>query len=56
VIDGDTLAAKSNNDIAVAKVKLTLANDGTPIKAKMGLGILIQLGYDETCYELTAKK
>lgn len=54
-IDGNTFSAQSSNDIAKAKVKLTLANDGTPIEAKMGIGLLIQIGYDVTCLQLTRK-
>lgn len=54
-IDGNTFSAQSNNDIAKAKVKLTLANDGTPIEAKMGVGLLVQIGYDVTCLQLVRK-
>jgi hypothetical protein len=51
----NVLSAKYSNDITVAKVKVTLANDGSPLEAKMGLGALFKIGYDETCLELTSK-
>ncbi len=51
-IVGDTFIGKSSYDIAVAKLKLTLASDGSPVEAKMGLGMFIKFGYDEICYEL----
>jgi hypothetical protein len=54
-IDSNTFSAQSSNDIAKAKVKLTLANDGTPIEAKMGVGLFVQIGYDATCLQLTRK-
>lgn len=49
------LAAKYSNDITVAKVKVTLSNDGSPLEAKMGLGSFFKFGYDETCLELKGK-
>lgn len=54
-VEKDVLTAKTNTDIGVAKVKVTLANDGSPLEVKMALGTLFKFGYDETCLELVGK-
>lgn len=47
------LKVSGSADFATAKAKITMHNDGTPIEALMGVGALIQLGYDIDCKNLT---
>lgn len=46
------LKVSGEQERAVCKVKVALANDGTPIEAKMGVGQYFQFGFDVTCSNL----
>ena len=46
------LKVSGEQEQAVCKVKVALANDGTPIEAQMGVGQYFQFGFDVTCSNL----
>lgn len=46
------LKLSGGHDTAVCKVKVALANDGTPTQAQIGVGQYFQFGFDVTCSNL----
>ncbi|MNK96853.1 hypothetical protein D3C87_1171630 [compost metagenome] len=46
------LKVSGGHDSAVCKVRVSLANDGTPLKAQLGVGQYFQFGFDVTCSNL----
>lgn len=46
------LKVSGGNDSKVCKVKVALANDGTPLSAQLGIGQYFQFGFDVTCLNL----
>jgi hypothetical protein len=46
------LRVSGEHETAVCKVKVALANDGTPVEAQIGIGRYFQFGFDVTCSNL----
>lgn len=49
---GNILVLSGSADFTSAKARITLAADGTPIEAKMGIGSFFKVGYDIDCKNL----
>lgn len=46
------LRVSGSEDSSICKVRVKLANDGTPIEADMGVGRMFQFGFDTKCSNL----
>lgn len=46
------LKVSGSSESAICKVKVKLANDGTPVEAEMGVGRFMQFGFDTNCKNL----
>lgn len=46
------LRVSGSSDSAICKVRVKLANDGTPVEAEMGVGRFMQFGFDANCKNL----
>lgn len=51
-LEGNTLTVSGSVDMASAKARITLANDGTPVEALMGTGPFLKIFYDVNCKDL----
>jgi len=54
-LQGNTLTVSGSADFGAGKAEITLANDGTPIEALMGVGPMFKFSYDVDCKNLVAK-
>lgn len=51
-LEGNTLTVSGSADMGAGKAQIELANDGTPVQAKMGVGPMVKFFYDVTCENL----
>ncbi|MDO8806747.1 MAG: hypothetical protein Q7R35_20235 [Elusimicrobiota bacterium] len=49
---GNFVEMSGGSEFSVCKSGLTLNNTGVPVEAKLGIGSLLQFGYNETCSNL----
>lgn len=49
---GNFVELSGGSEFSTCSTRLTLDNTGIPVEAKLGIGSLLQFGYDETCADL----